>query len=62
MNDIELEKERRKRKDILDNFDEIMDRVQAGESVDLKTFVPSGECKKKKNAAIEKHLANKSKI
>ena len=62
MNDLERERERLRRKEILGNFDEIAERLALGESVDLNTFVPSADRKAKKNAAIVKTLDNKQKL
>lgn len=60
----ELEKARRNKQwhNILGNWDEIAERLQCGQSVDLNQFSPSLERKEKKNKAINQYLDNKQKL
>lgn len=51
-----------KKKDILDNWDEIVARLNAGQSVDLENFVPDEQRREGKNKNIINTLENKRKL
>lgn len=52
----------RKRKAILDNWDEITERLTLGETSDLNTWVPDDNRRKRKNNHIAKMLEDKQKL
>jgi hypothetical protein len=62
MDDLERHRRQRHKDTIMNSWDEITERLNRGETVSLETFVPDTERREKKNAAIEKMLANKQKL
>jgi hypothetical protein len=60
--DIALGENVRKKKTILDNWDEITERLTMGQTIDLNTFVPDDNRRKRKNNDISKMLENKQKL
>lgn len=55
-------KEMRRRKDLLRNFDEIVEKLALEETVDLQTFIPDNNRRRKINDNIIKTLENKRKL
>lgn len=58
----EEEKEKRRRMMVLSAFDEITERLNRGESINLNTFAPDAMRRERKNAAILKSIENRRKL